>query len=59
MVIMVERARMERRSLIKGAFSVTIAKNMATLLMNVGQRVTLMILKQRWLEMMMMKVQCC
>jgi hypothetical protein len=58
MVIMVEKARMER-SLIKEAFSVTIAKNMAILLTNVGQRVTLMKLKQRWLEMMMMKVQCC
>jgi hypothetical protein len=59
MVIMVERARMERRSLIKEAFSVTIARNMAILLMNVDQRVTQMMLKQRWPEMMMMKAQYC
>jgi hypothetical protein len=59
MVTMVERARMVRRSLIKETFSAIIAKNMVILLMNADQRMTLMMLKQKWLEMMMMKGQCC
>jgi hypothetical protein len=59
MVTMVERVRMVRRSLIKETFSAIIAKNMVILLMNADQRMTLMMLKQKWLEMMMMKGQYC
>jgi hypothetical protein len=58
-VTMVERVRMVKRSLIREIFSATIAKNMATLLMNADPRMTLMMLKQKWLGMMMMRDLFC